>query len=96
MELSSRLSASLLPVGAEVIAVRNFGPIQEGAPGIITGTADYPFLFWSRPMYLCTFHGNLKIAAKPKEVEAFKHGYTLATLEKSDPSFTDIRPLNPK
>jgi hypothetical protein len=71
-----------LPIGTKVIAIKNFGPVLEGAPGIITGTADIPFLFWSRPVYLCTFAGNLKVAARPTEVDNFDHNRTLEDLAK--------------
>jgi len=73
-----------LPIGTRIVAVRNFGPVQDGAPGIITGTAEYPFFWWSRPYYLCTFAGNLKIAEKPKEIDDFDHGYSMAALENPD------------
>jgi hypothetical protein len=60
---------------------RNIGPVRESAPGIITGMAEVPFFFRLRPVYLCTFAGNLKIAARSKEIDAFEHGYTLERLE---------------
>ncbi len=68
-------------VGTKIIAVRDFDPIREGQPGIITGTADVPFFFWKRVMYLCTFQGNMKVAARPQEIGDFKHNYSLAELE---------------
>jgi hypothetical protein len=70
-----------LTVGTKIIAVRNIGPVREGAPGIVTDIAEVPFFFRSRPMYLCTFAGNLKIAARPKEIDDYDHGYTLERLE---------------
>src|SRR5437763_2231910 len=73
----------VLKVGTKVIAVRNFGPIKEGAPGIITEIAEAPFFFWSRSIYLCTFAENLKVAAKPKEIDDYDHGYSLNDLEGS-------------
>lgn len=71
-----------LPPGTKVIAARDFGPITEGAPGIITGTIDTPFFFWKRRMYLCTFADNVNIAAKPNEIDDFDHQYSLEELEK--------------
>jgi hypothetical protein len=71
-------------IGTKVIAVRDFGLIEEGAPGIVTGTAEYPFLWWSRSMYLCTFAGNVKIAAKSAEIDEFDHGCTLEEIENPD------------
>ena len=76
--MSSRLP---LKVGTKVVAVCNFGPIEEGQPGIITGTAEYSFFWRFRSMYLCTFAGNVKAAAKPKEIEDFHHGCSLGMLE---------------
>jgi hypothetical protein len=70
-----------LTVGTKIIAVRNIGPVREGAPGIVTDIAEVPFFFRSRPMYLCTFAGNLKIAARRKENNDYDHGYTLERLE---------------
>ena len=66
-----------LPVGTKIIAIRNIGQVREGAPGIITGVVKMPFFFWSKPMYLCTFAENLKIAARPEEIDDYDHGYTL-------------------
>jgi hypothetical protein len=73
-----------LPVGTRIIAVRNVGPVLEGARGIITGTVDVPFFFWSRPVYLCTFIGNVKLAVKPKEIDDYDHGYTLERLQNTN------------
>jgi hypothetical protein len=70
-------------VGTKVIAVPNFGPIKEGTPGIITETAEYPFFFWSRSMYLCTFADSLKVAVKPKDLDNYDHGFSLEELEHS-------------
>jgi hypothetical protein len=73
-----------LPVGAKVQAVRNIGPVKEGTPGIIRGVADFSFLWWSRPAYLCTFAGNMKVHARPNEIEAYNHGHSLKELEQPD------------
>jgi hypothetical protein len=79
---------SPVPIGTRVIATRNFGPIREGTPGIITGTTKVPFLFWQRFYYLCTFAENMKVAARPKEIDDFDHGRTLEDLE--NPNYADI------
>jgi hypothetical protein len=73
-----------LPVGAKVQAARNIGPVKEGTPGIIRGVADFSFLWWSRPAYLCTFAGNMKVHARPNEIEAYNHGHSLKELEQPD------------
>lgn len=73
-----------LQFGTKVQAVRNFGPVKEGAPGIITGVADIPSFWRSRPAYLCTFADNMKVHARPKQIEAYDHGYNLDELEQPD------------
>jgi hypothetical protein len=73
-----------LQVGTKVRAVRNFGPVKKGAPGIITRLTDRPLFLWSRPAYLCTFADNMKVHARPKLIEAFDHGYNLKELEQPD------------
>ena len=73
-----------LQVGTKVRAVRSFGPVKKGAPGIITRLTDVPLFWWSRPAYLCTFADNLKVQARPKLIEAFDHGYKLEELEQPD------------
>jgi hypothetical protein len=70
-----------LPVGAKVVAVRDFGPIRKGLPGIITGTAKEPFFQGNRPVYLCTFADNMKSLTRPTEIEASDHTYSLDDLE---------------
>ena len=54
-----------LLVGTKVQAARNFGPIKEGTPGIITDVADLSFFCWSRPTYVCTFAENKRAHARP-------------------------------
>jgi hypothetical protein len=71
--------------GANVIAVRSVGPVAEGTPGVVTGFAEMGSLFWKRPMYMCSFLGNLKCAMKPAEIDGFEHGYSRAKIE-IDPS----------
>ena len=77
-----------LPVGASVVAVRDFGPIRKGLPGIITGTAREPFFQGNRPVYLCTFADNMKSLTRPREIESCDHGYSLDDLESAN--FPDV------
>ena len=72
-----------LPVGSKVWAVCNFGRVTEGAPGIITGAVDVRF-FWQSPTYLCTFANNMKVHARPKDIERYNHGHSLEELEQPD------------
>jgi hypothetical protein len=76
-------AVSRLPfeAGTRIVAVRNFGPVEQGAPGIITGTVETTFLWWSRQVYACTFAGNVKVPAKPKDIDVLDHGYSLVDLE---------------
>ena len=69
-----------LPVGSKVWAVCKFGSVPKGMPGIITGIADGRF-FRQSPMYLCTFGNNRKVRARPKDIEAYNHAYSLQELE---------------
>ena len=73
-----------MPIGTRVVAVRDFGPVMVGQPGIITGTSEESFLWMSRKVYLCTFADNVKIAARPKEIDDHDHGYSLDDLENPD------------
>ncbi len=59
----------MFPIGTKIIAIQSFGPVREGTTGIITGTTEIPFFFWSRFMYLCTFSGDVNVAARPKEIK---------------------------
>jgi hypothetical protein len=73
-----------LPVGTKVQAVRNFGLVRKGTPGIITGVVDLPFFWSSRAAYRCTFSDNIKAYARSNQVEAHDHGYNLVELEQAD------------
>ena len=68
MALANILTSLPLPVGSRIVAVRNFGPVKAGEGGIITDTVELPSLWKSRPMYLCLFANNLRIAARPGEI----------------------------
>ena len=92
-----------LPVGTRVIAVTNVGPVLEGQPGVVTGSFEMGRFFWRRKFYMCTFFGNVKIAVRPKEVDAYDHGRTLAEIERGvdsslsvDEQMQQIRPLRAK
>ena len=72
-----------LPLGSKVWAVCNFGRVPQGAPGIITGAAEARF-FWESPMYLCTFANDMKVRARPKDIEPYNHRHSLQELEQAD------------
>jgi hypothetical protein len=65
-----------LQIGTKVMAVCNFGPVKDGAPGVIIGL--------SQGRYLCAFADNMKIAARPNEITDYDHGYSLEELEEPD------------
>ena len=73
-----------LKAGTRVKAVRNLGRVREGAFGIVTGTSVYRVLWRQKQTYLCTFADNMKIAARPNEIEEYDHGHTLVDLEQPD------------
>ena len=72
-----------LPVGSKVWAVCKFGSVTEGTPGIITGVTEVRF-FWQSPMYLCTFANNMRVRARPKDIEPYNHAHSLEELKQSD------------
>jgi hypothetical protein len=76
--LASELS---LRTGTRIVAVRNFGPIKQGTPGIVTGTVQSVSVWFSRLTYSCTFAGNVRVLAKPRQIEVLDHGYSLVELE---------------
>jgi len=84
LELQQAVSAELpLRVGSKVRAVCKFGSVKEGTPGVITAVADVRF-FWQSLTYLCTFADNIKVRARPKDIEAYNHEHSLEELEQPD------------
>ena len=73
-----------LKVGSKIQAARNFGAVKKSTPGMITGVADLRVFWWSRPAYLCTFANNMSVHARPKQIQAYEHGYNLEELEQPD------------
>ena len=78
------MKTKLFPVGIFILAVKNIGPVRDRQPGIVTGVVEVPFFFWKRPMYLCTFFGNVKVAMKQSEVTEFNHGHSREQLEEPE------------
>ena len=79
----------LLQMGARVVAVREFQACHRGQPGIVTGIAEEQWFWRSLRSIFCTFADNVKIAARPKEVDDYDHGYSLADLE--TPNFLSVQ-----
>ncbi|HTN95299.1 MAG TPA: hypothetical protein VMJ33_12015 [Gallionella sp.] len=84
------MKTKLFPVGTSILAIKNVGPVHDGQPGIVTGVVEVPFFFWKRPMYLCTFFGNIKVATKPNEVTEFNHGQSRDQLEKPEDNSVSV------
>jgi hypothetical protein len=81
---SKRAQRLPLLVGTKIQAARNFGPIKEGTPGIITDVVDLSLFCWSRPTYVCTFAENKRVHARPRQIAAYEHGYSIEELEQPD------------
>src|SRR5262245_5850547 len=73
-----------LKVGSKIQAARNFGPVKKSTPGMITGVTDLRVFWWSRSAYLCTFANNISVHARPKQIQAYEHGYNLEELKQPD------------
>ena len=84
----------VLQPGTNVIAIKGVGPVMEGTPGVVTGLAEMGSLFWKRPMYLCTFLGNVKCTMRPAEVDDFEHGYSRAQIESDSSKLSVADQLN--
>jgi hypothetical protein len=82
----------LFPVSTNIVAARNFSMIEEGAPGVMTGTADVAFFLWTRRYYLGTFADDLRITAPPEDIDAFDHRISVAALEAREemPPFSEL------
>jgi hypothetical protein len=78
------MTTTLHPVGTFVLAIKKVGPISDGQPGVVTGIAEAGPVFWRRPVYLCTFLGNVKVAMNPSEVDDYAHGYSREQLEQPE------------
>jgi len=76
------MKQEIFPVGTPVLATKNVGLVQDGQPGIITSVIEQRFFFfWKRPIYLCTFFGNVKVAMMANEISDFDHGHSMEELE---------------
>ena len=68
-----------LPVGTQVVAVEDFGPIVRGQVGIVTAVVRASRLFWRR-RYICRFLGDMWAVASPDYIARFDHGLTIDLL----------------
>ncbi len=50
----------------------------------MTGVVERGFAFWKRPIYLCIFFGNVKIAMEADEISDFNHGRSIEELSEPE------------
>ena len=78
-KLLARLSA--LPIGTNIAAARDFGPLVKGQWGIVTGRQRTSALPLCPTRYLCTFLGGMRVTALRKQLIVIRHGRSLLALE---------------
>ena len=78
-KLRARFAA--LPIGTNIAAAMDFGPIVKGQWGIVTGHQRTSALPWCRTGYLCTFLGGMHVTASRAQFIAVRHGRSLLALE---------------
>lgn len=74
------LGTNRLPLGTEIVATLDFGPIVRGQLGIITDVVSTTRGITSQMQYVGTFLGGMKATAKPAQIAPLRHGCTLALL----------------
>ena len=77
--LLTRLVA--LPVGTNIAAAADFGPVIKGQWGIIIGRQASSTLLWRQTTYVCTFLGGVRVIATRAQIAAVQHGRSLRALE---------------
>lgn len=70
-----------LPIGTEIAAATDFGPVIKEQWGIVTGHQTERGLLWRKTMYLCTFLGGISVTASRAQIIAVQHGHSLRALE---------------
>jgi hypothetical protein len=78
-KLLARFSA--LPIGTNIAAAMDFGPIVKGQWGIVTGHQRTFALPWCRARYMCTFLGGMRVTASHTQIITVLHGRSLLALE---------------
>jgi hypothetical protein len=78
-KLLARFAA--LPIGTNIAAAVDFGPVVKGQWGIVTGHQRTSALPWSRARYVCTFLGGMRVTASRAQIIVIPHGRSLLALE---------------
>lgn len=75
------LGFGALPVGTNVIATADFGPVIRGQVGIITARTGPARFLQSRWTYACTFLGGIHVPALGSQITRYDHGICRGILE---------------
>jgi len=78
-KLLARFAA--LPIGTNIVATVDFGPIVMGQWGIITGHQTASLRSWRCAAYECTFLGGMQVTASRAQIAVVRHGRSLLALE---------------
>jgi|HubBroStandDraft_2_1064218.scaffolds.fasta_scaffold369219_1 hypothetical protein len=70
-----------LPIGANIAAALDFGPVVQGQWGIVTHRQTGSLLPWRPATYGCTFLGGIRVMASRAQITAVRHGHSLPALE---------------
>ena len=78
-KLLARFAA--LPIGTNIAAALDFGPVVQGQWGIVTHRQTGSLLPWRPATYGCTFLGGIRVMASRAQITAVRHGHSLRALE---------------
>jgi hypothetical protein len=78
-KLLARFAA--LPIGTNIAAALDFGPVVQGQWGIVTHHQTGSLLPWRPATYRCTFLGGIRVVASRTQITAIRHGHSLLVLE---------------
>lgn len=68
------------PIGTEIRATRDFGPVVGGQIGVVTGATRRTRFLWAR-RYLCTFLGGIHVVTSARAIAPVRHGIAREILE---------------
>jgi hypothetical protein len=78
-KLLARFAA--LPIGTNIAAALDFGPVVQGQWGIVTHHQTGSLLPWRPATYGCTFLGGIRVMASRAQITEVRHGHNLSALE---------------
>lgn len=70
-----------LPVGTNVIAAADFGPVIRGQIGTVTARSKSTHFLQRRWTYTCTFLGGIHVLAIGTQIARYDHGICREMLE---------------